>query len=433
MKVALITYYLRISDYPTKYSLAALRLGEYLKSSGIDVELLPVSLVELDFKKFIQENVKGKFDIVGISNYVWSKKATPQIAKIIRENAPETFTIIGGPEVKHTNLDLYENEMFILGDGEESLVRAIKYIENGKKEEDFFKDNPNIFDKRHPEKEIVEADLKYKSPLFTYFRDVQKDFLYYETSRGCAYNCGYCGFRNRSKIENFDLEFVEEEIKRIGEMGFKEVFVVDANLGGTPTRAKEIMKMFNKYAHNSKLTIYLRPEFIDDEMVKILSEANIKEARIGIQTINKNIPDWIRSNSIESITQQLPKLSKAQVPWKAEFIIGLPGDNIQGLKESIDFAESVLKPTEICCYPLTLIKDTPMYKLVNSKEREWVKIDEQSRAYESFSYTHQELLQMQEYATERMNNYLKMYSKLKSNVKEEKTNKNNISIYKDVR
>ena len=39
MKIALITYYLRMNDYPTKYSLAALRLGEYLNSSGIDVEV----------------------------------------------------------------------------------------------------------------------------------------------------------------------------------------------------------------------------------------------------------------------------------------------------------------------------------------------------------------------------------------------------------
>lgn len=51
MKMALITYYLRLNDYPTKYSLAALRLGEYLYSSGVDVEILPVALVDLDFEK----------------------------------------------------------------------------------------------------------------------------------------------------------------------------------------------------------------------------------------------------------------------------------------------------------------------------------------------------------------------------------------------
>ena len=146
MKFGLITYYLRLSDYPTRYSLAALRLGEYLHSSGIDVELVPVQLIDLDFKQFVQKNIAGKYDIVGISNYVWSRKATPQIAKIIRENSPKTATIIGGPEVKYTDLSLYKDEIFILGEGEESLVKAIRYIEQGRKDEEFFIDNPNIFD-----------------------------------------------------------------------------------------------------------------------------------------------------------------------------------------------------------------------------------------------------------------------------------------------
>lgn len=432
MKFALITYYLRLSDYPTKYSLAALRLGEYLNSSGIDVELVPVALVDLDFKQFVRDNIAGKYDIVGISSYVWSKKATPQIAKIIRKNAPGVSIIIGGPEVKYTNLDLYEDEIFILGEGEESLARAIHYIENGKQDKDFFRKNPNIFDRLHPERKMSKEKLLYKSPLFSKFRDVGTEFLYYETSRGCAYNCGYCGFRNRENVELFDLDFVEEEVKRIGNIGFKEVFVVDANLGGTPERAKIILKMFNTYAHQSKLTIYLRPEFIDDEMIELLDQANLKEVRIGIQTINNRIPSWIRNNSIKSVVEQLPKLSKTKVPWKAEFIIGLPGDDMQGLVRSLDFAENILKPTEICCYPLTLIKDTPLFDMVDSDKEEWIKIDKDYRAYESFSYTHQELIAMQEYAKSRMNQYLSQHSTWEKTVKDKKIEKNR-NIYKDVR
>lgn len=433
MKFAIITYYLRLSDYPTKYSLAALRLGEYLHSSGVDVELLPIPLVDLDIEKFVKEKINGKYDIVGISNYVWSKKATPKVAQTIRENAKGVGIIIGGPEVRYTDLKLYEDEIFILGEGEESSLRAIEYIEKGRKDPKFFEENPNIFDKEHPEREFVAEKLRYKAPLFTNFKDVGKDFLYYETSRGCAYNCGYCGFRNRENVELFDLDFIEEEIKRIGSMGFKEVFVVDANLGGTPYRAKKVLSMFNKYAPKSKLTIYLRPEFVDDEMIELLSQASLKEIRIGIQTINENVPRWIRSNSIKSVTEQLPKLSKLDIPWRAEFIVGLPGDNMQGLQKSLEFAEKVLKPTEICCYPLTLIKDTPLFKMVNSKGKEWIKIDKDYHAYESYSYTHQELIEMQEYAKRKMNNYLRNYSNLPEETKEEKIEKNSKSIYKDAR
>ena len=432
MKVALINFYLRLSDYPTRYSLASLRLGEYLRSSGIDVDLVPVSLVDLDFKQFVKEKINGKYNIVGISNYVWSRKAAPIIAKMIRENAEDASIIIGGPEVKYTDLSKYENEIFILGEGEESLVKTIQYISDGRVDKNFFENNPNIFDKEHPSRDFIKEQLVYKSPLFTYFKDVDKDFLYYETSRGCSYNCAYCGFKNRTNVELFDLDFVEEEIKRIGKLGFKEVFIVDANLGGTPDRAKKILRMFNQYAPKASLTIYLRPEFIDDEMVDILEKCNLKEARIGIQTENKKIPKWIRNNSIKSITEDLPKLSKAGVKWKAEFIIGLPGDTLVGLKESLDFAENVLRPTEICCYPLTLIRDTPLFKMVNSTSEQWIKMDDDFRAIESFSYTQEELKEMQEYAKKRMNDYLRKSIQLTESAKNKKIERNR-DIYRDVR
>ena len=432
MKVALLNYYLRLSDYPTRYSLAALRLGEYLKSSGIDVELLPVQLVDLDFEKYVKDNIKGKYDIVAISHYVWSKKATPHIARIIRENAPNVSIIIGGPEVTYTKLDQYRDEIFILGEGEESLLKTIKYIEQGRKDKEFYTNNPNIFDRIHPDRRLLEEKLVYKSPLFTHFKDIDREFLYYETSRGCAYNCAYCGFRNREKIELFDLEFIEEEIRRIGTMEFKEIFVVDANLGGTPQRAKKVLSMFNNYASQSKLTIYLRPEFIDDEMISLLKVANLKEVRIGIQTVNARVPSWIRSNSIKSVRIELPKLSKFGIPWKAEFIIGLPGDNMEGLKESIDFAENILQPTEICCYPLTLIKGTPLFAMVDANSKQWIKMDKDYHAYESYSYTHKELIDMQEYAKVRMNRYLRNKSNLPEEIKEEKIKKNK-NIYKDER
>ena len=233
------------------------------------------------------------------------------------------------------------------------------------------------------------------------------------------------------------MDFVEEEIRRIGKIGFKEVFIVDANLGGTPDRAKQILELFSKYAPQSKLTIYLRPEFVDDETVNLLSKSNLKEVRIGIQTLNEKVPQWIRSNSMKSIKEELPKLSSAGVPWKAEFIIGLPEDNIAGLKKSLDFAEEVLKPLEICCYPLTVIKGTPLYeKVANSQMRDneiWIKADDKGRAYEANSYTSEELLEMQRYATERMNNYLAKQERMNYHLRTEKIKRNSESIYRDER
>lgn len=423
MKVGLVNYYLRLKDYPTRYALATLRLGEYLNSYGIDVDIYPIP-IETDNYKEYAEILNSKFDIIAISHYVWSIDSTRKIVDEIRKINNDKKIIIGGPEVKYINLNEYRNEYFIIGEGEVALLNLIKYIESEEKDNNFFINNSNIFNRNNPNYRLLKNKLKYKNPLFTKFYNIDKEFLYYETSRGCAYNCGYCGFKNRFEVANFDLNFVKEEIKRIGNLGFKEVFVVDANFGGTKNRAKVIMEYFNKYAPSSLLTIYLRPEFIDDEFIMILKKANLKEIRIGIQTTNSNIPSWIRDNSIHHIKNELPKLSQNNIKWKAELITGLPGDDLIGLKQSIDFVENYLKPTEFCCYPLTVIKSTKMYDLVNKYEEQfWLKIDDNSMAYESNSYNHNDLLKMQQYAIFRMNSYLDKYYKQEDKVMKKNRNK----------
>ena len=49
MKIALINVYTRQEEYPCKYSLATMRLSEYLMSFGYKVDLIPISIEK--FKK----------------------------------------------------------------------------------------------------------------------------------------------------------------------------------------------------------------------------------------------------------------------------------------------------------------------------------------------------------------------------------------------
>lgn len=433
MKIAFINYYLRTKDYPTRYSLATLRICEYVSSYGYDIDIIPLSLSEDKLDEFINNNLE-KYNVIGISHYVWSKNVTPILSSKIRKKFPDKKIIIGGPEVLYVELEQYEKEIFILGEGENSFLKVLEHISgiDNLSDERFYTNNLGIFDKKYPIASLNEIPLCYANPLFTKFVDIDKDFLYYETSRGCLYKCGYCGFRNREEIVNFPLEFVKEEIKRIGKLKFKEVFIVDANLGGTKERAKKILYYFQKYANDSKLTFYLRPEFVDDEMIELLESTNIKDLRIGIQTTNPKVPLWLRSNALYFINNQLPKLSLNKVRWKAELIIGLPNDDIYGLTESINFVENILQPTEYCCYPLTAIKGTPLYELIDKFEDNiWIKVDEYGRVVESLSYSKDELLYMQEYAKKRMNEYIEKNNNIVYSEKVKIIKRNNIT-YKSI-
>ncbi len=404
MKVALISFYSRQIEYPNRYSLSVLRLAEYLKSYEINVDIIPIDLKE--YENFDVYNViNNNYDLVGISNFSWVNHATIDIDKKLKEINPNLEIVIGGPEVEVMDINQFDKEYFIIGEGEEALKRLCDYIKDGKKDKNFFNNNINIFNKENVYHEKVEDAIQIKNPLFTNTYIDDRDFLWYETCRGCAYNCGYCGHKTRHKVAYIPLDIVEQEIKNIGRLGFKQIFVIDPNFAGSKKRAKVVLSYFNKYAPNTKIGLYFRPEFIDSEMIELLKNANISQIRIGIQTTNINVPQWLRSNNMYSVINELPKLSENNIPWRAELITGLPGDDFEGLKNSIDFVCS-LNPTEFYSYHLTIIPNTPLYNLKdNFSNNLWITTDEANRAYECSSYSHEELLEMLEYAKEKEEEY----------------------------
>lgn len=412
MKIALINIYNRQEEYKSKYSLATMRLAEYLMSYGHMVDLFPI-----DINNYKNVNIENKmvsdYDLIGLSNYSWVEDAIKYVDKLIKKANPNANIVIGGPQVENVNLNEWADEYFIVGEGEKALLNLVNYIENDKQNEHFFDENINIFNKNNPYHLKEEKPIQVNSPLFTYIRPENNDFLWYETCRGCAYSCGYCGHKTRKKVEYFNLDIIEDEMKNIGKYEFKKVFVIDPNFAGNKERAKKIIEMFNRYSPKSMLTLYLRPEFIDEEAIELYKKANIDEIRIGIQTTNKNVPLWVRANSLKHVNDDLPKLSQNSIKWRAELIVGLPGDSFEGLKESIDFVEN-LKPTSYYCYHLTLIKGVKLYSLVNNFDSPlWITKDEFSRAYSSSTYTHEELLEMIKYGNEKSqvynNNKKKIY------------------------
>lgn len=414
MKIGLISFYTRYTEYPNRFYLSTMKLAEYLISNGYEVDLLSYDLD--NYKNVDINNINEKnYDLIGLSCFSWTEEAVKYLSNMINNKMKDIDIVIGGAQVENINLDEWNNDIFILGEGEASLLKVCRYVEQGKKDITIFTENPNIFTKEYPARMKITEDITYSSPLFSNIVIPDRKYLWYETCRGCDYNCGYCGHKTRNKTAYFDLETIKQEIINIGNLEFEKVFVIDPNFAGNKERAKKILKYFNEYASSTEVSLYLRPEFLDDDMLKALSRANINHIRIGIQTINENVPSWIRSNSFYHINKYLPKLSELGINWRCELITGLPNDTIDGFMNSIDFAES-LNPTEYFCYHLTAIPNTPLYNLVNDFNSElWITVDEKSRVFSSNSYTHDELLKMLEIANARTNFYNKKKIRKKEN------------------
>lgn len=407
LNVKLLSFYDEKEYCNSKYALGSMRIGAYICDiKGLKLSIEPVNYG--DSKRSIINCIEKinfeDIDVLGLSAYVWTWDMIKEISKLIDRKNNITI-IVGGPEVLNREVDDWVgDEIFVYGEGENFIREVCLLRLNGMSNNDIIKlktiDNSEKINGKH----ILDKNcsLKYNKPLLSYktlrelnITDYPKDFSLFETTRGCPYKCGYCGHKTRSKIASFDSKHVEEEIKFIGHYGIKKVFIIDPILGGTPQNGKNILLNFLKYAPNTEITAYLRPEYIDDEYIEILNKSNIEELRIGVQSTNENIPKWIRSNDVNKIFNTLPKLAKHNIGWRAELIIGLPGDDMIGLKNSIKFVLEVAKPSYLHAYPLTVLQETKLWDLVDNYGKYWIKIDyDNFRALECYSYTEIEMYEM---------------------------------------
>lgn len=419
MKINLISFYYRLDEYPVKYSLGTARLAQslYMKDE-IEAKLVTCNL---DDEVDDLYNDLSKLDgILAFSTYIWTRGKIVEIVDKLLDAKIKQPIILGGPEIT-MNSDIYlkyasiDNIYFIEGEGEYPILECLEAIKDS--------DNPNecadkkrfYINMRH--EDVMNYPVSIFSEEFLRYQGMSdedlKAFIWYETSRGCRYNCGYCGHKTRDGVGCFNEEAITEEIKNIGRLGTEQVYVVDPIIGGTPKAGKEVLSKFNQYAPNSRLIFYLRPEFIDDELIEILKESNVEEARIGIQTTNSDIPGWIRNNNIKKIKEVLPKLQEAKIKWLAELIVGLPGDNYEGLVETFDFVENVLKPSRVLAYHLTIIKETRLYREYLKKGDEYIVFDKETGSIkESFSYNEDELKKMLYYAQKKCMKYNRKGKKL---------------------
>ena len=418
MNYLFVSFYNRFFEYETEYSLATLRLVSVVaKNKDNNIVIHPYNLDELESskKELDQRLLQIEADVICLSAYVWTWSEIEGLLPFIKEKNKKAKILIGGPEVINHEIPLNDDVFYFYGEGERFFnifndctdVKSIthEYIANIVNDIGEIRGNTYFL---NCDQHLAIGLPLYSKELTKVIGDtyLSRNFAWYETSRGCAYNCSYCGHKTRKGVCVFDYDFVENEIKEIGKSNINRVFVVDPIIGGTPKNGKKVLELFNKYAPNAKLIIYIRPEYLDAEYIDILGKANLEDVRIGVQTVNDNISKEIRNNNIVKINKFLPELHKYNIPWRCELITGLPGDTVTEYKKTLQHAIDVFKPTTIHSYHLSVLKETGLFKYTLPNEEKWLKIGKDGiSAVSSYSYTEDELNYMLNYGKTILNIY----------------------------
>ena len=347
----------------------------YLKSYLLKRKASPKPTSKVKIQVFHEEDsvivvaqkiLKLKPQLVGFSCYIWNIEKILKVCRRIKKVAPHLKIVLGGPEVTPRAGEILAAESVIdavvRGEGEvtfDELVRSPGWDLSGVLGLSFRNGNKVINNPDRPQiRDLEEIPSPYLSVVVD-LKDKNIVDLPLETARGCFFRCHYCYYhKNFPQVRNFSLARVEKELKLILTTGPKEVYLMDATFNSNPQRAKKILRLFIKYNRCSSLHLELKAELVDQELARLLQQANCLNIEIGIQSINpKTLKAINRQFNREKFKKGINHLNKYKLFYEIQLIDALPFQSYERLKKSLDWLYA-LHPARVVVFQLAMLPGT---------------------------------------------------------------------------
>lgn len=312
-----------------------------------------------------KETAKRKPWALGLATYIWNAEWFAAFAKNFKKLSPETILFAGGPQAIAYTKELPRwLDFAVLGEAEISTVEVLKKLQEEIDLKDLMMEGLITKSFLSP----VNSSLPNLEELQSPFLSGEADFLMgrydsvlWEMTRGCPFACAFC-FESRGKriVRDYPMNRIERELDYLIKHGTKNVFVLDPTFNLNPDRAKKILHMLVKKApYDMHFTFEIRAELLDEELADLFARLNCS-LQIGLQSSDPDVLKMIgRRFDKELFSKKVMLLVNKGVPFGLDVIIGLPEDNIEKFKRTIDFCVS-LKPSNIDCFLLSLLPGTEL-------------------------------------------------------------------------
>lgn len=167
------------------------------------------------------------------------------------------------------------------------------------------------------------------------------------TSRGCSNYCTFCAIHNiwghrwRMRSAQNVLEEIDYLVRKLG---IKHVNFQDDNFNVSKKRTVEICKGIIKNKYN--ITILAASgafvPTLDEEVLTWLKRAGLNQLRMSIESGNQNVLYNIIKKNIDLTTVKnvVNICKKLKITTEGAFIFGIPGETIETMNDSLEFAKN---------------------------------------------------------------------------------------------
>jgi radical SAM superfamily enzyme YgiQ (UPF0313 family) len=187
--------------------------------------------------------------------------------------------------------------------------------------------------------------MDYRMPM------INGPFTFIVTSRGCPAGCTYCikhvSYQYSVRLRSPDL--LIEEMWKLKELGIHNIHMYADLFTVHRDQVMELCEKMIAEDINIRWTCNSRVDYVDQEMLELMSEAGCWLISWGIESGNEQILQRARKGAYPDKAHKALRWAKdAGIKNWGYFIIGLPGETEETIRETIDFSKSL--PLDIALF-----------------------------------------------------------------------------------
>ena len=336
-----------------------------------------------------EEIFRQKPDVVLFSCYIWNVEMVKELCPVLKKILPDCVIGFGGPEVSYESEDfLRENpaaDLVMRGEGEQVFTELLSYWDFGKPETlaqirglTFRKGENILATPPQPPLDLGLLPFPYAPDL----SDVKNQIIYYETSRGCPYQCGYCLSSVEQGVRFVPLEKVLPDLQKFLDAKVRQVKFIDRTFNCKKSHAMAIWKYL--HVHDNGVTNFhfeITADLLDQETIDFLKQVRkgLFQFEIGVQTTNPRTMEAIRRNVDFGVLSDRVRQIKAgeNIHQHLDLIAGLPYEDYASFGRSFNDVYA-LAPEQLQLGFLKLLKGS----MLHQKRKEYGIITHDKAPYE---------------------------------------------------
>jgi len=310
---------------------------------------------DVDFKEYtikdkkehvVEDILSMQVDIVAFSCYIWNIEYIHDICFLLKKKKPSLIIILGGPEVtyepKHF-IDHYAIDYVISGEGEVVFEQLLTALENKQPV-----DIEGISSHNHISTHVACVDLSYVESLDSPYdliqdhQDMGKRIVYFESSRGCPFQCQYCLSSLEKGLRFFSEDYLKKQLDIICHSQAKTIKFLDRSFNANVKHALMILEyIFKHHQPGQQFQFEINADVLQQPIIDYIRDyapSGLLRFEIGIQSTyeptNKAVKRIQNFKRLSEVVKQLMKDGKCDL--HLDLIAGLPYETYERFQQSFD-------------------------------------------------------------------------------------------------